>query len=104
MDTTMRCCPLSTSRIIPGHVPMNAERARGDSRPHDRGGHWLHSSEGRRATDDDGELSDQQLRGFLLQTRTLRYPALDPKSSPRMQCPLCNWRGDSVTTDLARFL
>jgi len=21
----MRCCPLSTSRIIPGHVPMNAE-------------------------------------------------------------------------------
>jgi hypothetical protein len=54
-------------------------------------GDWLQTAEGRRATNDDGELSDQQIRGFLLQTRTLRYPALNPISSPRKQCALRTW-------------
>jgi hypothetical protein len=62
-----------------------------------REGHWLRTTEERRVTDDDGALSDQRPRRFLLQTRTLRYPAINQNSS---LCVLLISRVESVVADL----
>lgn len=90
MDNTVRSCPRSN---ISNHGrECSGERRSGYAEIRDRTmGEAIAFTPWRgdvgRVTDDDGELSDRQVRRFLLQTRTLRYPARPYSNFPTKNVP-----------------
>jgi hypothetical protein len=64
MDNTVRWRPLSTSRINPGHVPVNAEAGKRRFATARRGKAIGFTPRRRRVTDDGDELSDRRLGDF----------------------------------------